>query len=109
MDVDAGEGRLLVRVFPDYGATWPVWGRRGSGRHGLLHPSLLPDLPAELVDDLKRWQRGWEKANAEPWAGRIDPRAVERQAELDLLAQRLAAVLSAVADVETGTWSSSSR
>lgn len=98
--------RLLVRLFPDYGAEWPVWGLRGAGRQGLLSPAHFPGLPADLVEDLRSWQRRWEDENPEPWIDRRPPQAAARQAELDRLAQRLAAEVSGTADVQTDTWSS---
>lgn len=98
--------RLLVRVFPDHGAEWPVWGRRGTGRQALLSPAHFPGLPADLVEDLTNWQRRWETESPEPGADRPHSQAAARQAELDRLAQRLAAEVGAIADVQTNTWSS---
>ena len=97
---------LFIRVYPDYGAEWPVWGRWGAGCEGLLGVAHLPGLPPELVDDLRAWQQRWEADNSEPWVDRPDPHAEERQAELDRLAQRLAAELCAIAEVQTRTWTS---
>lgn len=98
--------RLLVRVFPDYGAEWPVWVQWGAGRQGSLSPEHFPGLPAELVEDLRAWQRRWEDELPEPGVMRRAPQAAERQAELDRLAQRLAAEVCDLADVQTDTWSS---
>lgn len=95
-----------MRVYPDYGAEWPVWGRWGAGCEGLLTPAHLPSLPSELVDDLRAWQQRWELDRSEPWVDRPDLQAEQRQADLDQLAQRLAAALSGFADVSTRTWSS---
>jgi len=106
MSRDGGAERLVVRVFPGYGTEWPVWGRRGQGQQRSLSPAHFPDLPAELIEELKDWQRRWEAENPDPWVESRNPRAAEQQAELDRLAQRFAAEVCDVADVQTDTWSS---
>lgn len=92
---------MLVRVFPDYGAEWPVW--TGEG------PALLEDFPPlspRLVAQLRAWQERWEVERGNPERYRSMTNAPGRQQELDRLACHLAAEIREVADVQTDTWSS---
>ncbi|WP_299035734.1 hypothetical protein [uncultured Pseudokineococcus sp.] len=90
--------RALVRVFPDYGAEWPVWG-----------PDDLTDperFSPRLVTDLREWQARWEQERGDPERYRSGSNAPGRQRDLDRLARHLAAELRGLADVRTDTWSS---
>lgn len=51
---DEARHREQIRVFPDYGAGWPVWGERG-----LTTPEDYPGLSPSLVEDLVAWQERW--------------------------------------------------
>lgn len=100
--MDDGEPeRMLIRVFPDYDAGWPVW-----AWDGLTSPADFPDLSPRLVAELTAWQERWNSNNNRPerYRNGYGPRG--SQAELDRLARHLAAELRDVADVETDTWSS---
>ncbi|GAA2023354.1 hypothetical protein WDZ16_02820 [Pseudokineococcus marinus] len=98
---DAGPERVVIDVFPDYGATWPVW-----GPSGLIDPDSLPGLSPGLVAALHDWQEQWEGERGRPERYRSMTNAPGRQSELDRLARHLAAELRDVAVVRTDTWSS---
>lgn len=96
--MDDEQERALVRVFPDYGAAWPVW-----GPDELTAPERFSP---RLVADLREWQERWEQERGNPERYRSGTDAPGRQRDLDHLARHLAAELRGLADVSTDTWPS---
>lgn len=74
-------GRTCIRVFPDYGVEFPLWGAPppNSSRDTEYHigpylPEDLPPLSAWLYLDLCDWSKWWTQSIAEEM-GEAEPSA----------------------------------
>ncbi|KQS08335.1 hypothetical protein ASG04_14615 [Curtobacterium sp. Leaf183] len=86
--------RITIRLMPEYGVTWPLWGPDGP-----LEPWELA-LPDDLVADLRAWFDRWERSSSSEtgWTDETDRMSFHRDAEQ--LAGRIGAATAAFAIVE---------
>ena len=76
---DQRVGRTCIRVFPEYGVEFPLWGAppvgspRGTEYHiGPYLPEDLPPLSVWLYRDLRDWSNRWARWVAEEM-GEVEP------------------------------------
>lgn len=86
--------RITIRLMPEYGVGWPLWGPEGP-----LEPWELA-LPDDLVSDLRAWFDRWERSYSweTGWTDGTDRTSF--QAEAEPLADRIRAATTAFAVVE---------
>lgn len=86
--------RFTVRLMPDYGVEWLLWGPEGP-----VEPWELA-LPADLTDNLRSWYDHWERSFHwdRGWASAGDERTHTMQGRS--IAARLASAIEAFAVVE---------